>query len=87
MSDFKWATGTSERAQQSTKYTGEMFGSAGDGVVADFPTVREIRDWAESYGNTMDLCVGYNGAGKIVALWRRDTTGDGRRWFRANRGD
>lgn len=52
----------------------------------DFPTIREARAWAESYGTTADACHIYRQPSDYlypVASHRRDSSGDGSRWFRA----
>jgi hypothetical protein len=56
------------------------------GPSADFPTIREARAFAESYGTTADWCEITDRAGRIVASHRRDTSGDGSHWFRARPG-
>ena len=51
---------------------------------AMFATIREARRWAESYGTGADRCaIIATRSGHVVAEHRRDTSGDGRRWFRA----
>lgn len=64
-------------------YRAEVGGSTWSrGPVADFPTIRECRRWAEEYGTTADYCHIYNRKGSLVAAHHRDTSGDGMRWFR-----
>lgn len=53
------------------------------GAEADFATIREARRWAESFGDAADLCTVRTASGRVVAEHRRDSNGDGRRWFRA----
>lgn len=65
-------------------YTAEIGGhSWSHGPQNEFATIRECRNWAESYGTTADWCVIYDRAGRKVAEHRRDTSGSGMRWFRA----
>ena len=46
-------------------------------------TITEARALAEQHGGLADWCEIYDGAGRLVALHRRDTAGDGTRWFKA----
>ena len=63
--------------------TAEIFGQSWrQGPVAKFASIQEARKWAESFGSTADKAVIRRGA-KSVAEHRRDTSGDGRRWFKA----
>lgn len=50
---------------------------------AEFETVRECRDWAESYGGTADYCSIYDANSVLVGRHRCDPSGRGQRWFRA----
>ena len=68
----------------NTKYTAEIFGSSwSQGPICEFPTISEARKWAESYGTTADWC-SIRLAGREIASHRRDSNGDGTRWFRAS---
>jgi hypothetical protein len=53
------------------------------GPHAEFPTIRDCRAYAESYGTTADWCivVPVKGADK-VAEFKRDTSKDGTCWYR-----
>jgi hypothetical protein len=65
-------------------YTAEVGGSSwAGGPIAEFSTIRECRKFAESYGTTADWCVIEDRRGRKVAEHRRDSSGDGTRWFRA----
>lgn len=57
------------------KYTAEIFGSSWTrGPTAEFATVTEARQWAESYGNTADSCtISFND--RAIAWHRRDSDG------------
>ena len=67
------------------KYTAEMFGASwSQGPRAEFSTIREAREWAESYGTTADSCTISDASGKPVAVHRRDPNGNGHTWFEAN---
>lgn len=67
----------------SDTVTAEIFGQSWrQGPIAEFPTVREARKWAESFGVAADKATIRRGK-KSVAEHRRDTSGDGRRWFKA----
>lgn len=49
-----------------------------------FDTIREARRWAESLGTLADLVmIRKSSNDQLVAVHRRDTNGDGRRWSRA----
>lgn len=64
---------------KKTKYLATLYPGP---VQADFETITDARKWAESYGDTADICyVSRNGI--TVALHVRDTDGDSMRWFRA----
>lgn len=66
------------------KYTAEMHGSSWkQGPAAEFPTITAARAWAEEYGTTADRCTITSTQGRIVAEHRRDTSGDGTRWFKS----
>lgn len=66
------------------RYTATLSGPAWtSGPMARFATIREARSWAESYGTTADRCVIMTRNGRVVAEHRRDTSGDGSRWYRA----
>jgi hypothetical protein len=66
------------------KYTAEIRGhSWARGPQNEFNTIREAREWAESYGTTADACSIHVHKGKLVAEYRRDPNGDGTRWFKA----
>ena len=54
------------------------------GPHAEFPTIRECRAYAESYGTTADWCVIQTIGGVKVAEHKRDQSGDGTRWYRAS---
>jgi hypothetical protein len=65
-------------------YTAEIGGHTwSKGPVAQFPTIRECRTYAESYGTTADFCMVIDATGWIVLSYRRDTSGAGTRWYRA----
>jgi hypothetical protein len=65
-------------------YTARIGGhSWSRGPEAEFGTIRECRAFAESYGSTADYCTIEDHKGRAVASHRRDTSGDGMRWFRA----
>jgi hypothetical protein len=65
-------------------YTAEMGGARmASGPIATFPTIRKCRMWAEEYGQTADRCTITDTYGRVVALHRRDNSGDGTRWYRA----
>lgn len=66
------------------KYTAEISGaSIARGARAEFDTIRAAREWAEEYGTTADSCTIADRKGRTVAEHRRDTSGDGTRWYRA----
>jgi hypothetical protein len=66
------------------KYIAEITGSSWrQGPVAEFTTITAARRWAEEYGTTADSCTIRDTKGREVALHRRDTSGDGMRWFAA----
>lgn len=68
------------------KYLAILTGSSiRNDIRAEFNTIRECRNWAESYGTTADVCNIWTGKNfdKNVAWHRRDTNGNGMRWFRA----
>jgi len=48
-------------------------------------TLREARNQIEAHGSTQDMGRVYRGS-RLVAEYRRDTSGDGRKWFRAEIG-
>ena len=68
------------------KYEATMSGHQWfNGPTADFSTIAEARRWSESYGTTADSCriVNLKQTGHpIVAIHVRDTSGNGRRWYR-----
>ena len=65
-------------------YTAAIGGSGWSrGPRAEFRTIREAREFAEGYGTTADWCRIEDHAGREVASHRRDSSGDGSRWFRA----
>ena len=69
------------------KYVAQVSGSAfSRGPVAYFNTVTEAREWAESYGTTADDCIITDRSGRLVGSHRRDSNGDGSRWFRVTVG-
>ncbi len=53
-----------------------------EGPAASFATIREARQWAEEFGTTADRCT-ITDRGRAVVEHRRDTNGDGTRWYRA----
>ena len=58
-------------------------GSAWRDVSAD--TIKEAREIAESYGATANSAAVIRRKDSVtIALFRRDTSGRGRDWFRAN---
>lgn len=65
-------------------YTAQIGGQSWSvGPQAEFSTIREARYWAEEYGTTADWCSIYDPQGALVASHRRDTSGCGDRWYRA----
>ena len=69
------------------RYRAELSGSSWrQGPAAEFDTVREARQWAESYGTTADSCTIRDAKGREVGLHCRDISGNGMRWFRAELG-
>lgn len=67
-----------------SKYTATISGSSySAGPTAEFPTITAARQWAEEYGTTADRCTITDAKGRVVAKHRRDTSGDGTRWFKA----
>jgi hypothetical protein len=65
-------------------YTANVSCSQGWPTSAEFPTIRECRAYAESYGRTDgDRCEIVDAKGRVVGLHLRDTSSDGLRWFRA----
>ncbi len=63
----------------SKKYLARM----NNGACAEFDTVRECRQWAQTHGNTADRCtIETTARGHIIAAHRRDTAGNGRHWYR-----
>lgn len=48
-----------------------------------FDTIRECREYAESYGTTADYCLIYDRKDRLVAEHRRNPNGDGTNWFRS----
>jgi len=65
-------------------YTARIGGSSWSrGPTDEFATIRECRQYAESYGTTADYCSIYDAKGCKVAEHRRDSNGDGTNWFRA----
>jgi len=70
------------------KYEAFILGSAwAAGPTGTFGTIRAAREWAESYGTTADGCLIQRSykrrVRQTVALHKRDTSGDGTRWYRA----
>ena len=66
-------------------YTAEITGNSwSQGPVAEFPTITAARKWAEEYGTTADCCTITDAKGREVANHRRDSNGDGTRWYRAS---
>lgn len=69
---------------KDSKYTAEIFGSSWrQGPICEFDTITAARRWAEEYGTTADGCTIHDRQGRQIAAHRRDTSGDGTRWFRA----
>lgn len=65
-------------------YTATISGSTwSQGPVAEFSTITACRQWAEEYGTTADSCTITDATGREVASHRRDSNGDGTRWYRA----
>lgn len=63
-------------------YTAEIGGSSWrQGPTAESHTIRECRKWAESFGTTADWCTITDAKGNVVGSHRRDSNGDGMRWF------
>lgn len=54
---------------------------------AKFATIRAARKWAESLGNTANICIidapDKRGNPQCRAIHSRDPNGDGMRWYRA----
>lgn len=66
-----------------SRYKAEIGGhSWAQGPAAEFPTIRECREWAEEYGTTADYCHIYDSLGRLVAEHRRNPNSPGG-WFRA----
>lgn len=78
------------------RYQATLSGSAWTaGPVATFERIADARRWAEAHGTTADECAivdltrwapraDHPDRGRpVVALHRRDTSGDGSGWFRA----
>jgi hypothetical protein len=64
-------------------YTATIGGSSWHtGPVAEFPTIRACRAWAEEYGTTADYCTITDAKGREVASHRRDPNAPGG-WYRA----
>ena len=64
-------------------YIAEIGGSMiSRGVVVQCATIREARQWAESYGDLADWCTIKNKRGDVVARHCRDRSGQ--RWNRVN---
>lgn len=75
---------TNHPSRSRGPYRAEVAGSSwAQGPVAEFPTIRECRAWAEEYGTTADRCSIFDRMGNHVAEHRRDLSGDGSRWYRA----
>lgn len=56
------------------------------GPVGHFDTIKQARKWAESFGDTADECAIFRVLAKrmrLVAVYKRDSNGNGQRWFRA----
>lgn len=71
-------------ARSRRPYTANVGGgSRARGPVQQFQTLRECKEWAESYGCTAEWCVVEDAKGRRVAEYRRDTSCRGERWFRA----
>ncbi len=69
----------------ATWYDADIYGSnVGNPYRIKFQTIKEAREYAESYGTQIDGAVIRNHNGKIVARHVRDTRGDGTRWFKAS---
>ena len=67
----------------NVSYTAEIGGpSWAKGPCATFPTIRQCRDYAESYGTTADYCYIYNARGRLVAAHHRERYADGTSWYR-----
>lgn len=65
------------------KFRVEIGGSSWSrGPEVEFDKLSMARKWAEEFGNTADRCDVYRGD-RLVASYRRDTNGDGRKWYRA----
>ena len=65
-------------------YTAEIGGNSwAEGRRDVFRTIRGCRKYAESFGTMADWCSITDAAGRKVAEHRRDTSGDGSRWFRS----
>ena len=89
MSNTMQERGPQVTARPGTKrhrgpYTAEIGGNSLDeGPRNVFDTIRECREYAESYGTTANWCSITDRSGCKVAEHRRDTSGDGSRWFRS----
>ena len=64
-------------------YVADVGGASSMFAPVQLPSVRECRAHAESYGCTADWCEISDAKGRLVASHRRDKSGDGIRWFRA----
>lgn len=68
-----------------TKYTAEIGGSSwSKGPVLEFDSITDARKWAEEFGTTADWCRITDSKGREIASHRRDTSGDGMKWFEAS---
>lgn len=65
------------------KFRAEIGGSSfSRSPEAEFDKLSEARSWASEFGTTADWCDVYRG-NRLVVSYRRDTSGDGRKWFKA----
>jgi hypothetical protein len=75
---------TNHPSRRRGPYTAEIGGSFwSQGPKGEFATMRECRQFAESFGTTADHCAIYDAKGRLIASHRRDRNGDGTIWFRA----
>jgi hypothetical protein len=73
---------TNHPNRSRTPYTAEIGGSSwAQGPTARFATIRECREFAESYGDAADWCTITDSKGREVARHVRDRAGRG--WYRA----
>lgn len=64
-------------------YTAQMGGASWSrGPQASFESVKDARQWAESYGNTADFCRIYDSNGRMIEEYCRSMTSGA--WYNAD---